>query len=261
MDTVSSLGTLLGAVGTLLSAIVALVQLFTQMRQGHTSRPGFWIITVVFVISAPLTAFGGYSLYKKYKRLDQGSKIALFAPDFAQAELNDLGENSVRSVYIREVPITIPASLPWYTATLSTLIPRSADYTAQLKETHPLDINYPAKRGFLYYWSTIDRNRPSWSAVRLALITPINLATRSKLIIVLHANVEDTLELKLRDFHGSVDEVHMPIKRGWAAYVLELTDGFSDINLSQVQMLQFAHPRHLSPHDSTEYMFPLIVTR
>jgi hypothetical protein len=181
MDTLSLLSTWLGAVGTILSAIVALVQLFAQMRQGHTSRTGFWIVTAMFVISAPLTAYGGYSLYKQYEqaviRAARVSKIAMFAPDFAPAQLNELGENSFRSVYISEGDITVPQPLLWYAVHSPKQAPESeANMPQELYRTSAWQINYPKNRGCLYYQSTIDRNRWGWSAVALALIAPINLA-------------------------------------------------------------------------------------
>jgi hypothetical protein len=269
MDTLTVLSTWLGAMGTFLSSIVALFQLSAQMRKGHTSRTGFWIVTGVFLISVPLTAYGGYSLYQQYQRAYTDavrmSKIGTFAPDFAPAQLNELGENSLRNISISEGDLTIPDPLSWYAVTPPTPIAESTESAAntpqQLKNTQPLQINYPKNRGYLYYQSTINRNKWGWSAIALARLTPIDLASRLKLIIVLNTSADDILELKLRDSHGSVGIVYMPIKRGWAAYVIELNnDGFSDVNLSRVQVLQFAHATHLSNHNVATFMVPLVVT-
>ena len=216
MEALSLLSTWLGAVGTFLSAVVALVQLFVQMRKGHTSRIGFWFVTVVFLISAPLTAYGGYSLYNQYKtaydyalRL---SMIARFGPDFAPAQLNELGENSSRSISIYKEHIALPERLSWYAVTSP---PESTPDTLQeLHTTSALQLNFPQEIAYLYYQSTINKNRWGWSAVALSLITPINITSKSKLIILLDSSADDVIELKLRDFHGSVSKLYVPIKKG-----------------------------------------------
>ena len=88
--------------------------------------------------------------------------------------------------------------------------------------------------------------------VLTSALSPWNFGDKPEIILIIHSEKDDKLEIGFKDKHGRVDKPTLEVKKGWAGYKISF-DQFKKLDWNKIEMIQIAHTLHLRGEESNRF--------